>query len=349
MGNALWRYTKLIFFLCMISSVLGVEMIPKKLKRGSHIRVIAPSTSMSIISKEVAALARKRLESFGYKISFGEHIKEADELLSTSIESRISDLTAAFEDKKVDAILTVIGGYNSNQLLNYIDFDVIKRNPKIFCGYSDITALENAILKKTGLVTYNGPHFSTFGMLKGIDYTIDYFNRCVARNGPFSVEPVKEWSDDEWYLDQEKRKFIKGFGFSIIQKGEANGKIIGGNLSTFMLLNGTTFLPNLSNTVLVLEDDSDTNPRIFDRMLQSVLHQKGSDGIRALVIGRFQNGSNMDNKTLKKIISTKRELKDIPIIADVDCSHVTPRITFPIGGTCRVVSGDNPKLEIIKH
>jgi muramoyltetrapeptide carboxypeptidase LdcA involved in peptidoglycan recycling len=163
------------------------------------------------------------------------------------------------------------------------------------------------------------------------------------------IEPVKEWSDDEWYLDQEQRKFIKGSGFSTIQRGEADGKIIGGNLSTFTLLNGTTFLPDMSNTVLFLEDDADTNPRIFDRMLQSVLHQKGFDGIRALVIGRFQNGSNINNKILRKIISTKKELKDIPIIADVDCGHATPQITFPIGGTCRVISEQSPRLEIIKH
>ncbi len=324
-------------------------MVPKKLKKGSHIRVIAPSASMSIISKDVTAHAKKRLESLGYNVSFGKHVKETNELISTSIESRIADLMAAFEDKTVDAILTAVGGYNSNQLLDYIDFDGIRRNPKVFCGYSDITALHNAILKKTGLVTYNGPHFSTFGMLKGINYTIDYFNRCVAKPGKFVVEPAMEWSDDEWYINQQKREFVKGSGFSTIQKGEADGKIIGGNLSTFTLLNGTDFLPDMDNTILFLEDDDGSTPRIFDRMLQSVLHQRGFDGVRALVIGRFQKASNMTNKILKKILLTKKEIKDMPIIADVDCGHVTPQITFPIGGTCRVVSASDSELEIIKH
>ena len=324
-------------------------MIPKKLKKGSHIRVIAPSTSMSIISKDGIKLSKKRLESLGYTVSFGKHVKETDELASSSIKSRIEDLMDAFEDKTVDAILTAIGGYNSNQLLDYIDFNVIKRNPKVFCGYSDITALHNAILKKSGLVTYNGPHFSTFGMLKGLDYTLDYFNQCVVKSGKFMVAPAMEWSDDKWYINQQKREFVKGSGFHIIQKGEASGKIIGGNLSTFALLNGTDFLPDMDNTVLFLEDDNESTPRVFDRMLQSVLHRRGFDGVKALMIGRFQRASNMTDKTLKKILSTKKELKDIPIIADVDFGHVNPRITFPVGGTCRVVSDSNPELEIIKH
>lgn len=95
---------------------------------------------------------------------------------------RIKDLHEAFLDNNVKMILTAIGGYNSNQLLRYIDYDIIKNNPQIICGFSDITALLNAIYTKSGLVTYSGPHFSNFGMNKGLEYTIRYFNerrRCA--------------------------------------------------------------------------------------------------------------------------------------------------------------------------
>lgn len=139
------------------------KIFPIKLKAGDEIRIIAPARSMKIISAESQEIANKRLTDLGFKITFGKHINESDEFASSSIESRIRDLHEAFLDKNVKAILTVIGGFNSNQLLKYIDWNIIKNNPKIFCGYSDITALNNAILKKTGLVSYYGPHYSSFG------------------------------------------------------------------------------------------------------------------------------------------------------------------------------------------
>ena len=103
----------------------------------------------------------------GYKVSFGKNVMNSvnEDFCCGSISDRVADIHEAFRDKNVKAILTVIGGYNINQLLDYIDFKLIKENPKIFCGFSDITALSNAIYSKTGLVTYYGPHFSSFGMI----------------------------------------------------------------------------------------------------------------------------------------------------------------------------------------
>lgn len=95
----------------------------------------------------------------------------------------------AFADKSVDAVLTAIGGFNAVELLSQIDYGLIKANPKIFCGFSDITALSCAIYAKTGLVTYSGPHFSSFGMLKGFDYTLDCFKRCFFQKEAFVLCP----------------------------------------------------------------------------------------------------------------------------------------------------------------
>ena len=108
----------------------------------------------------------------------------------------------------VKGILTTLGGYNSNGLLGYLDYDLIYANPKIFCGFSDITALATAIYARTGLVTYSGPHFTTFGMKHGIGYTMEYFERCLMREEPFEVLPADHWSDDLWYEDQEYRDFV---------------------------------------------------------------------------------------------------------------------------------------------
>ncbi len=230
------------------------KIISKKLREGDEIRVIAPSRSMSLLSEDVKKIAKERLEKLGFKVSFGKHVNESDEFISSSIKSRVADLHEAFKDKNVKAILTVIGGFSSNQLLSSIDWDLIKNNPKILCGYSDITALQNSIFKETGLVTYSGPHFSSFGMKKGFEYIEEYFKKCLMKDESFELESSKEWSDDAWYMDQENRTFEKNEGFLVINKGKAKGTIIGANLCTFNLLHGTEFIPNFKDTILFIED-----------------------------------------------------------------------------------------------
>jgi len=184
------------------------KIFPNKLNVGDEVRVIAPAKSLAIISKETREIANKRIEELGLKISFGKHVDEMDDFASSSVESRIEDLHEAFSDKNVKAVFTVIGGFNSNQLLKYIDWDLIKKNPKIICGYSDITALNDSIFVKTGLVTYSAPQYSTFGQKLYFDYTLDYFKKCLFKNDPFEVKPSESWSDDKWYKDQDNRKLI---------------------------------------------------------------------------------------------------------------------------------------------
>lgn len=164
-------------------------MIANKLKRGDEIRVISPSRSLSIVDAAQRELATELLVSLGFKVSFSEHACEMDEFDSSSIESRIDDLHSAFMDPNVKGILTTIGGYNCNQLLRYIDYSLIKNNPKRLCGYSDITALSNAIYTQTGLITYSGPHFSTFGMRYGNDFTIKYFQQVMLEDEEIFVAP----------------------------------------------------------------------------------------------------------------------------------------------------------------
>ena len=179
-------------------------IIPSKLIKGDEVRVIAPSRSMSMISKDTINIAIKSLSELGLKVSFGKHVNECvDEFFSSSIESRVDDLHDAFKDENVKGILSVIGGFNSNQLLSHVDYDLIKKNPKILCGYSDITALQNAIFAKAGVVTYSGPHFSSFGMVKGNEYTIEYFKKALFESSSFEIFSSTEWSDDAWFLTKK--------------------------------------------------------------------------------------------------------------------------------------------------
>jgi len=327
------------------------KIYPEKLKAGDEVRIIAPSRSMAIVSKECREIAKKRFTDLGLKLSFGKHIEESDDFVSSSIESRIEDFHEAFTNKNVKAILTVIGGFNCNQLLRYLDWDLIKNNPKIFCGYSDITAFNNAIFAKTGLVSYSGPHYSTFGQELYFDYTLDYFKKCLLTVEPFEIKPSDNWSDDAWYKNQKDRNLIKNNGFLVINEGKASGTILGANLCTFNLLQGTEYFPEFpKNTVLFIEDDEMSNAVTFDRDLQSMIHQPGFENIKGIVIGRFQKVSQVADNLLIQIIKTKKELDNLPVIANVDFGHTDPKITFPIGGEVNLeVENGKIKLEIIKH
>lgn len=315
-------------------------IIPNKLKKGDEVRIISPSRSLSIISNEQIEIAKNRFEEMGLCVSFGKNVKECDDTFnSSSIESRVEDIHDAFLDENVKAIFTAIGGFNSNQLLQYIDYNLIYKNPKILCGYSDITALQNAILAKTGLITYSGPHFSTFGMLKGIDYTKKNLKNCLFQSEPFKINPSTQWSDDAWYLDQENRDFISNSGFKVLNNGFAKGHIVGGNLCTLNLLQGSEYMPSLKNSILLLEDDDfagEFTHLEIDRNLQSLIHLPDFCHVKAIVFGRFQKSCNMSDRVLSEIISSKKELADIPVISGLDFGHTTPHITFPIGGMAQL-------------
>jgi muramoyltetrapeptide carboxypeptidase len=302
------------------------------------------------LSETTIKEASDRLEGFGFKLSFGKHVGEIDEFNSSSIESRIEDLHDAFADKTVDAILTVIGGYNSNQLIQYIDYELIAQNPKIICGFSDVTALANAITAKTGMITYLGPHFSSWGMKYGFEYSLENFAKCCMEEIAFDLLPSKEWSDDPWYIDQEKRDFITNDGYWILNPGHAIGRVVGGHVRRLNALQGTQYWPGLDDTILILEEDAEISPPLFDRQLQSLVHQLDFNGVKGILIGRFQKETKMTIEILEKIISTKPELQNLPIIANIDFGHTTPLATLPVGGSLEIMAmAYNVKIRIIEH
>lgn len=328
-------------------------IIPKKLQKGDEIRVVAPARSLSIVSEENRTLAQKHLETAGYRVTFSKHCFERDIFDSSSVEARIEDIHEAFRDTRVKAILAAIGGFNSNQLLPFLDYGLIAGNPKILCGYSDITALANAITAKTGMVTYSGPSFSTWAMKKYAEYTRECFDACLAREGAFNLQSSLIWSDDEWYRDQENRIIEKNAGYLVLNEGTAEGRIVGGNLCTLNLLQGTEYMPDLSGSILFLEDDDLPGMFFsgeFERNLSSLMQQSNFSKVRGLVIGRFQKKTDMTEERLHTIVGSKESLQNIPVIAGADFGHTYPLFTFPIGGTCQIVAQKGGgTIEIMEH
>ena len=313
------------------------KIIPEKLKKGDKVMIIAPARG-----QDVRQIATERLNKLGLEVVFAPNTTDSnwDYMGSSSIENRVEDIHTAFKDKSVKAILTVIGGFNSNQLLKYLDYDLIRNNPKIICGYSDITALLNAITAQTGLQTYYGPHYSSLGMKYGCDYTFEHFVKMLVTDDKDNVEPSQVWSDDLWFLDQEKRDFEANEGYWIIHSGKAKGTIAGGNLCTYNLLLGTPYRRKFTeDTILFIEDTASAPLQDIERDLQALIYQEDFKNVKGIVIGRFQKDSKITKEGLEYIINTKKELKDLPIIANVDFGHTYPLLTIPLGGTATIDEG----------
>jgi muramoyltetrapeptide carboxypeptidase LdcA involved in peptidoglycan recycling len=230
-----------------------MAVFPPKLSAGASVRVIAPSRSLAIVGPDVRAEADRKLAALGLEVSFGEHVGVCDDFGSAPVQDRLADLHAAFADPGVQGILTVLGGFNSNQLLAGIDYDLA-------------------------------------------------------------------------------------------------AAIVGGNLCTFNLLQGTPFMPPLDGSVVFVEDDDQVRPWDFDRDLVSLLQQPGFTGVRAVIIGRFQKATGMTRELLRQIVAAKPELAGLPVIANVDFGHTTPMLTFPVGRTIEVrADPGNPQLTITRH
>ena len=323
---------------------------PEKLKRGDEIRIITPSFSMAKWPKELLDLAIKRFTDMGLVVSFGKHVREFDDFESSSIESRIFDLHEAFGDKSVKGVMCAVGGYNANYLLEGIDWEIIRQNPKFFCGMSDITVLSNAILAKTGLVTYSGPNFRNFGQKMYFDFTLEYFKKLALKSETIKIGVSEYWSDDKWAKKQEKRKLIKNKGWWVINQGEAIGQVVGGNLCSLNLLQGTEYMPRLKNKLLMIEDDSMSTVGEFSRNWRSLMHMVDFSEVVGVIFGRFQKKTKMTKKLLTAMIKSLPQINDIPIIGNVDFGHTDPKITFPIGGIVKMVVGkEGSEIKIVEY
>ena len=300
----------------------------KKLKKGDHIRVVSPSSSIqSIGGFDANVRAKEKLEELGFNVSFSSNYFEHDLFDSASIASRVEDLHEAFVDPSVDAILATMGGFNCNELLPYLNYDLIAQNPKIFCGYSDTTALLNAIYAKTGMQTYMGPSYSSFKMKEGQEYQSQSWLKAVTQDD-YDLVPSKEWSSDPWYDPTKPRHFMPT-EWKVYNAGSASGTIIGGNLSTFALLRGTPYAPQAENYILFVEEAEGYPPEHFLRELAALLQAYPSP--QAVIIGRFPKECEMTEEILLAILDKHPLLKNIPVLYDVDFAHTQPLFTITIG------------------
>ncbi|MFH0770103.1 MAG: S66 peptidase family protein [Candidatus Peregrinibacteria bacterium] len=313
-------------------------LIPKRLEEGDTVGVVAPARSLSIVHEKWIGIAQQFFRDRGMDIRFAPHCSDRWNETGGKIEDRVSDLMEMFEDRKIKAIITAIGGFNSNQLLPHLDYGTIRKNPKIFLGYSDITALHNGIHAKTGLVTFSGPHFSTLGQPHPMDYTVRYFDEVLCDPKPIvDITESPTFAEDEWFKspeDPQTRALKQNPGWTIIHEGKAEGALMGGNIVTLQALIGTSYLPTTKGKVLFLEDSEEMKAHDIDRVLTHMQLAGMFKDVRGLLFGRFPSIVGFDENRLRELLLRVTQGTNYPIIANVDFGHTDPLATIPIGIPC---------------
>lgn len=285
-----------------------------------------------------AEFAKAQLTAMGLRVTFGRHVMECNEHLTAPISSRVEDLHAAFIDPSVKGVLAVTGGIGAIQILDQLDYGLIASHPKVLCGYSDIAHVSNAILAKTGLVTYYGPNFGTFMMRKGGEYTRRWFHECLFESQGLRAAPASEWSDDAWAKDQDNRTFLPNEGYWAVQPGTAEGTVIGGSAYCLNMLQGSDYFPWVADTILFLESPGEGKASLIslDCALRALSFQPFFEGVRAIVLGRYPRSAGVNRDNLAGAIRSNPAMARLPVIGNCDFGHTTPVMTIPIGGRCRV-------------
>lgn len=303
-------------------------MIPSKLKKGDTIGVIAPSNYIEKDDLEYINASIALMEASGFKVKFGKYVFEDTLGYGTSPEKRAADINWAFTDDEVKAIMCVKGGEDSNTTLDYIDYEMIKKHPKIICGFSDNTSILNAIHEKTGLVTYHGPTFKSLTSWE-TGYAYKQFIKTFAENTESLImgEPEDE--------------------YTTIQVGQATGELVGGNLSLFTKLVCGKYAVNVPDKILFLEElGFEAAPEMVNSNIYYLKQNGVFDRIAGLWIGNYEHPSKIGLE--KIIINAIGDEYKFPIIKSDNFGHIDKKIIIPIGTKAEINTNEKIKIKLIE-
>lgn len=287
---------------------------PKRLQKGDTIGLLSPASRLPESQKYDSII--EEIKKLGFNVREGKNSRNRYGYLGGTDEERAADLNAMFADNTVDAILPFRGGWGSNRILHLIDYESIKRNPKILVGFSDITSLLLAIYTKTGLITFHGP----VGKSDWTDYTKNHFDNILSGQQPATLETPEA-------------EFCEGCDkLSVITPGRAEGRLLGGNLSVLTAMVGSDYLPDWNNSILFLEDVGEDIYRI-DRMLTQLKISGILDQISGFVFGQCTNceRANPYSLTLQQVFDDHIKPLSIPAFSGAMFGHTSRMITLPVG------------------
>lgn len=292
------------------------RIFPKSLELGATIGLATPGSS--ITQKQLDATVEK-LEKMGYKTLFSPSVLSEYGYFAGTDRERADELMALFTNKEVDAIMCVRGGYGSIRILDLLDYDQIKANPKILIGYSDITALLTTINQRTGLVCFHGP----LGVSDFNEFTLKSFEKVL-------VDPNKNYKYP--YQRDENTETNPEFDFYTIQGGTAEGELIGGNLSVLASLAGSAFVPDFANKIVFIEEIEEDTYRT-DRMLTQLVQATNLKHAKGIVLGVFSECNINDKPSLTLMQALNDILKplNIPVAYGFSFGHIKSNVTLPLG------------------
>lgn len=325
---------QLVFGLAAAAGAAPEKIIkPRSLREGDLVGLVTPSTYVS--DPDRLALAARTVRYFGLRPRFGRNVRKRAGYLGGSIAERAADLHDMFSDPEIKAVFCVRGGYGSGQLLDSLDYDLIRRNPKIFLGYSDITALHLAIHKKTGLVTFHGPvTVSSFS-----EYTQEHFRRAL-----FEPKPLGRLTNPP-----EKNQLRPGHMLRTVRGGKARGRLIGGNLSLVASLMGTPYEIDTRGAILFLEDVGE-QPYSVDRMLTQLRLAGKLQSAAGIIWGECSDCRPREfQPSFESTFSTGEVVDQIlgglktPVLAGLTIGHTADQLTLPQGVEA-TLDADNGEL-----
>ncbi|MGE5364176.1 MAG: S66 peptidase family protein [Bacteroidota bacterium] len=302
---------------------------PPKLNKGDLIGIISPASCPDDVTR--IEKGASYLEKLGYRVVIGENARKNYGYLAGEDNLRLDDLHNMFGNKEVKAIFCTRGGYGTPRLLDRVDYNLIKKNPKIFVGYSDITALQMAILRKTGLISFAGPMVA-----------VDFWNEV----NPYTEEMF-------WAMITSDKKYgrVNNPGnekIDLLKGGQTEGEVIGGNLALLTSVIGTPYSPDFKDRVLLIEDIGEPPYRI-DRMLNQLKLSGVFKSINGIILGCFTDCVEPDpySKTLSlnEVIDGYLGGLDMPVMYNYKHGHVKENITVPYGIT-HFIDADKGIVEI---
>ncbi|MEZ9471946.1 S66 peptidase family protein [Vibrio lentus] len=325
-------------------------LYPKALKAGDKIGFFSPSSPATVFAPNRFNRAKSYLESHGFVLVEGSLTGQSDEYRSGSIQDRAEELNQLIRDPSVRCIMSTIGGTNSNSLLPYIDYEALKKDPKIIVGYSDVTALLLGIYAKTGLITFYGPALvASFGELPPlVDETFRSFIDILCSDSEqYQYSMPFEWTDvkHDWET-QDTAKPVYPNDWQFLGGGKVCGRLIGGNLNTMAGIWGSKYMPDLQAGDILLIEDSLKGIESVERSFSHLLACGVFDKVGAIILGKHELFD--DKGTGRAPLDVLLEVlngKPIPIFCEFDSCHTHPMLVTPLGVRCSI-DFDNDTFEI---
>ena len=319
-------------------TITELLLAPRLPMNGAKVAIFSPSSSSLAQFPERTNRAKASLEeALNCDVLIPPASLEKRNYVSLSAQRAADELHRLATDCSIHMVMMAIGGYNTNRLLPFINFELLKRNAKIYCGYSDASTLLMAIYSSANLVTFHGPALlPQFGEIGGpFPETVDGLRRSV-RGVIGEITPASSWTSERSNWNDKtgsERVRIRSEGWEIWREGACEGPCIGGNIASLNALIGTKWAPSTQGTIFFIEAVGDDAylPRL-DRALTHMRQAGWFDKIGGLIVGRSPEAIPIKKRTLKNVVMDAMEGLHVPIVAGIECGHVDPMVTIPIGG-----------------